>query len=214
MQGIYFIAFIKGIIIAIILAFSIGPVVISLLRYSVNYGKKGGFFFIIGVNASDLTWVVLSQVFYGSIQSLLLYKRTIGIICSVLLIGVGLYFIFKHKSLVREPLATLDDQMKIGKFKYLQLFIAGYLMNLLNPAVIGIWVVLSSSLISYSLTYRLIALGTCIVSNAIFDTTKVILSQKLSKKMTDKNIRLLNLLAGVGIVFFGLLLILASWIKK
>ena len=56
-------AILKGLAISLLLIFSVGPVVFTIIKQSINHGRKGGFSFIIGVWISDIIWVVLSNGF-------------------------------------------------------------------------------------------------------------------------------------------------------
>src|ERR1044071_2480348 len=95
-------ALLKGLVLGLMLSISVGPVVFSILKQSINNGHKGGFAFIIGVAASDLTLVVLSNIFTEMFGSLLTYKVPIGIGGSALLIALGIYVTFFKKIKVDE----------------------------------------------------------------------------------------------------------------
>ncbi|MCC7378369.1 MAG: LysE family transporter [Chitinophagaceae bacterium] len=64
-------AFIKGLAISLLLIFSVGPVIFTIIKQSINHGRRGGFSFIAGVWISDLIWIVLSNGFSESIKVLL-----------------------------------------------------------------------------------------------------------------------------------------------
>ncbi|MBK7559273.1 MAG: LysE family transporter [Chitinophagaceae bacterium] len=87
-------AFIKGLAISLLLIFSVGPVIFTIIKQSINHGRRGGFSFIIGVWISDLIWVVLSNGFSEAIKTLLDFKIPIGIAGCIFLIGMGIYFAF------------------------------------------------------------------------------------------------------------------------
>ena len=52
-------AFIKGFALGLLLVFSVGPVIFTIIKQSINHGKRGGFSFVAGVWFSDVIWVVL-----------------------------------------------------------------------------------------------------------------------------------------------------------
>ena len=72
-------ALLKGLAISLLLIFSVGPVIFTTIKQSINHGRRGGFSFIIGVWISDLVWVVLSNGFSEAIKTLLNFKIPIGI---------------------------------------------------------------------------------------------------------------------------------------
>ncbi|MFX8477730.1 LysE family transporter, partial [Acinetobacter baumannii] len=76
---------------------SVGPVIFSIIKQSINNGHKGGFTFVAGVSASDITLVLMSQLFTALFQELLNYKKEIGIGGSILLIVLGIYLLFFKK---------------------------------------------------------------------------------------------------------------------
>ena len=90
-------AFLKGLLLGMMLAISVGPVIFSIIKQSINNGHKGGFTFVAGVSASDITMVVISQLFTELFRSLLNFKKEIGIGGSILLIAIGIFVLFFKK---------------------------------------------------------------------------------------------------------------------
>ena len=90
-------AFIKGLAISLLLVFSVGPVIFTIIKQSINHGRRGGFSFIAGVWLSDIIWVVLSNSFSEAVKTLLDFKIPIGIAGSMFLIGMGVYYAFIKK---------------------------------------------------------------------------------------------------------------------
>jgi len=56
-------AVLKGITLGLLLTISVGPVVFSIIKQSLNNGHRGGIAFILGVSASDILLVLISNVF-------------------------------------------------------------------------------------------------------------------------------------------------------
>ena len=105
-------AFLKGLAISLLLIFSVGPVIFTIIKQSINHGRRGGFSFIVGVWISDLIWVVLSNGFSEAIKTLLDFKIPIGIGGCAFLIGMGIYFAFIKKIEPRrkqEPVEIAGD---------------------------------------------------------------------------------------------------------
>jgi len=63
-------AFLKGITLGLLLSISVGPVLFSVIKQSLNNGHKGGMAFILGVSASDIALVLISNVFTQLFSSL------------------------------------------------------------------------------------------------------------------------------------------------
>jgi threonine/homoserine/homoserine lactone efflux protein len=197
-------ALLKGLALGLMLTISVGPVIFSILKQSINNGHKGGFAFIAGVSASDITLVLISNVFTVLFSNLLAYKIYIGIGGSCLLIALGIYVLFFKKLKVNEEGVQV---ITMRKRDYIQIFASGYLMNTLNPSVFGFWLLTSTSLLVETPNYRLTVFLTCLVVNAISDITKVMLAGRIRQKLTPHNIHIINRISGLILVGFGVALI-------
>lgn len=203
-------AFIKGLAISLLLIFSVGPVIFTIIKQSINHGRSGGFSFIIGVWISDLIWIVLSNGFSEAIKVLLNFKIPIGIAGCVFLIGMGIYFAFMKKvepRYEREQVELAGDVVtSSGKKKtnYFSITTSGFILNTLNPAVISFWVIMAASLASvYSLKDRIIIFSTCMVVNMIADVGKVMGAGYIGKKLSDRVILIINRISGILYLLFG-----------
>ena len=196
--------FIKGILLGIMLAISVGPIIFSIIKQSINNGHKGGFTFVAGVSTSDITLVLVSQLFTELFRYLLEYKKTIGIGGSILLIGIGIYVLFFKKVAINEE---GKQEIKMTGRDYIKTFLSGYFMNTLNPGVIGFWLVIATSVVGLSFTYRLIMFSTCLAFVLSTDIAKVLLAGSIRQKLTPHNIHILNKGSGLILVGFGLALI-------
>jgi threonine/homoserine/homoserine lactone efflux protein len=87
-------AFAKGVAISLLLVFSVGPVIFTIIKQSINHGRRGGFSFVAGVWLSDIIWVILSNGFSELVKQLMNFKTPIGIAGSLFLIGMGVYYTF------------------------------------------------------------------------------------------------------------------------
>ena len=73
-------AVLKGITLGLLLTISVGPVVFSIIKQSLNNGHRGGIAFILGVSASDIALVLVSNVFTQIFGYMVEHKNFIGII--------------------------------------------------------------------------------------------------------------------------------------
>lgn len=203
-------AFLKGLAISLLLIFSVGPVIFTIIKQSINHGRRGGFSFIIGVWISDLIWVILSNGFSEAIKILLDFKIPIGIAGCGFLIGMGIYFVFIKKIKPRnreEPVEIAGDIITAtGKKRtnYLAILSSGFIINTLNPAIISFWVIMAASLATvYSFYDRIIIFSTCLGVNMLADIAKVMGAGYIGKKLSDRVILLINRISGVLYLIFG-----------
>ena len=202
-------ALLKGLAISLLLIFSVGPVIFTIIKQSINHGRRGGFSFVVGVWLSDIIWVVLSVSFSELVKTLLDFKIPIGIAGCCFLISMGIYFTFFKKIKLRqtqEPIEIAGDVITATgkKTNYFAIFTSGFIINTLNPAVISFWVLMAASLASvYSFNHQIIIFCTCLGINMLADIGKVLGAGSLGKKLSDKNILLINRISGVLYLAFG-----------
>ena len=60
-------ALLKGITIGLLLSIAVGPILFSVIKQSLNNGHQGGMAFAFGVSASDITLVLVANV-YGTLS--------------------------------------------------------------------------------------------------------------------------------------------------
>jgi threonine/homoserine/homoserine lactone efflux protein len=198
-------ALLKGITLGLLLSISVGPVMFSIIKQSLNNGHTGGLAFIIGVSASDVTMVLISNVFTQLFATLSSHKREIGIAGSIFLISVGIYFLFFKKINVNE-----EGQQVFVPFRkrdYARLALSGYFMNTLNPAVFLFWFTASTTFINHTLQQKLVLFLVCLAIVFSTDIAKVMLAGKIRKKLTPHNIHIINRVNGIILIGFGVALI-------
>jgi len=198
-------ALLKGFAMGLLLAISVGPVIFTIIKQSINNGKEGGFSFVAGVWVSDITWVLLSNIFSEFVTTLLDFKKPIGITGSAFLISMGIFYLFfkkvhLHPEDIKLPPLQRSDHAKIA--------LSGFLVNTLNPAVMVFWLTAATAIaITHTLQERVIIFSTCLLINMSADVGKVTLAGKLRSKLTIKNIRLINKVSGLILLIFGTVLL-------
>jgi threonine/homoserine/homoserine lactone efflux protein len=197
-------AVLQGLALGLMLSISVGPVILTILKQSINNGHKGGFAFIAGVSASDITIVVICNLFTRVLDDLLDYKTVIGIAGSVLLIALGVYVTFFKKI----PVGEIGMQVnEIKTHHFIKISLSGYFMNLLNPSVLGFWLLTSTSLLVHSRNYRLIVFLSCLILEAALDVVKVLAAGKIRRRLTPHNIHIINRISGMVLIAFGVALV-------
>ena len=204
-------AIISGLLLGLALVFSVGPVIFTILKLRINYGLSSAFYFIAGVWLSDLLWVITANLFGTMLQSLIVYKVEIGTGGGIFLISLGTYYLFFKKYHSKEE---LDEGVKISGTTHTRLFITGFLINTLNPGVIALWLAAATKSLSNSMEEKIVTFAICLSMNISADFFKIELAGKLRKKLTDKNIVIINKISGLMFLAFGVALITGVWISK
>ena len=195
-------AFIVGCVLGFFLVISVGPVIFTIIKQSLNNGMKGGFSFVAGVWLSDLILVIASNMFSVLVSDVLKYKKVIGYAGSLFLIGMGVYYLFLKKVNIKT-----DGDGNVTRFRKrdaARIFISGFLINTLNPVLILTWFLYAIGFsIKYDIQQRIVIFATCLSINIGSDILKVLLAEKLRSKLTVHNISVINKIAGTILVAFG-----------
>jgi threonine/homoserine/homoserine lactone efflux protein len=203
-------AVIKGLFLGILLAISVGPIIFAIIKQSINNGHKAGYIFVAGVSSSDVLLLLVCNFFTSLFQSALAHKNMIAISGSIFLVAVGIYTFFFKKVAVDE-----ENNLKEKEFKthhFIGIYLAGFFMNILNPAVFIFWFVWSAAILADStqypnpFEYRVIVFGTCLIFVLLTDILKVAVAGRLRPKLTAKNLHFINKLSGVILIGFGIAL--------
>ena len=160
--------------------------------------------FVLGVSASDISLVSISNFFTELFKSISVYKTEIGIAGCIFLVSLGVYFLFFKKVKVNE---AGKQVFYFRKRDYAKTFLSGFVMNTLNPAVFIFWLTASTAVINLSVRQRIVAFATCLVFVLSSDILKVILAGKIRNRLTPHNIHIINRLNGIILIVLGIAMI-------
>ncbi|TMI68374.1 MAG: lysine transporter LysE [Bacteroidetes bacterium] len=197
-------ALLKGLTCGIWLSLSVGPVLFSIIKQSLNNGHKGGLAFVLGVSLSDISLVLISTIFTQLFKKLTDYIVEIGIAGCIFLVSLGIYYLFFKKTKIRDATQPL---MQFRKRDYAKIFASGFLMNTLNPAVFLIWVAASTGTVEDTIQQRIIFFATCLIFVLGSDIAKVFLAGKIRNRLTPRNIHIIGRINGLILIVLGLLII-------
>jgi threonine/homoserine/homoserine lactone efflux protein len=198
-------AIIKGVGLGLILALSVGPVIFTILKQSINNGYRGGFSFVAGVWISDIFLVVISNFFTELVRNLLEFKSAIGYIGSSFLVAMGVFYIFFKK--VNLNVAETKIIQRFSKTDFTKIVLSGFFINTLNPSVLLFWLINATAFAAtHSLAERIVIFSVCLLLNIVADILKVMMAGKIRESLTPQHILLINKISGTILVIFGLVL--------
>jgi threonine/homoserine/homoserine lactone efflux protein len=204
-------AVIKGSLLGLYLAISVGPIVFTVIKQSLDHGWRGGMAFIFGIFAVDLFLVICCNAFSHFFSILLKYKEPLGIAGSILLTAGGIYYLFFKKA----ETATQGKEIIVsGHGYYARLFLTGAVMNMLNPGIIAVWFTTATAFVLYSVQQRVVIFGLALLIALSADVLKVVFADKLRRKLTLGAMRKINKINGLIILLFGVVLFILLVVGK
>jgi threonine/homoserine/homoserine lactone efflux protein len=198
-------AVLTGLTLGFALALSVGPIIFTIIKQSLDNGHKGGFSFVAGVWVSDILLVLLSNTLTAVVSSLDEHKKVVGALGGSFLILMGLYFaFFKKVTLANE---ADGPPARFRKRDMARIFASGFIINTLNPGVIFFWLG-NTTLMSarFTLNERIVVFSVCLLVNMSADVVKVMMADKLRSRLTVKTLSIINKIAGALLVIFGVAL--------
>jgi len=208
----------KGLLLGLLLGISVGPVIFSILKQSLNNGHRGGYSFIAGVAASDITIVVICNLFTRLFDTAMKHELIIGVAGSCLLVALGIYNFFFRK------VQTADDGMltisNLRKRDIAGIFFSGYFMNTLNPGAFLFWFAATATITADSRQmphpdqYRLIVFATALLFNFSADISKVLLANRIRAKLTPRNVHIINRISGAVLIVFAIVIVLTMFLRN
>ena len=199
-------AIIKGILVGLFMAISVGPTLFVIIKYSLNYSYKSGLAFVLGVSLSDFIYVALANIAAPLLEGLKPYERYIAFGGAAALMAIGLVGIIKKQ----KPKRPSSAPIAVSGGHYFKIWLSGFLVNTLNPGVIVTWLGIVTLTVSASVFYRIILFGTCLVIILSIDFLKVFLAGRIKRLLTVRRIIYMQLFSAACIFLIGLFLLITT----
>jgi threonine/homoserine/homoserine lactone efflux protein len=195
-------------LIVIFLTFSFGPAFFALINTGIKHGYKSGSVLALGVVLSDffVCLLVILLVDLGATAFLENEKnqRFMGILAGLVLVVFGaLYF-------RKPPVKKSEEEISVYVPSHTAMLFKGFFLNLLNPAVWAIWlgnVAGVSKTLKYSVVSMIIYFGITLGIVLLVELAKISAASKVKKFLTDKTMHQINVITGILLVAFGVILI-------
>nr|WP_309757389.1 LysE family transporter [Flavobacterium sp.] len=199
----------------IFLSFMIGPVFFILLETSIIKGFRAALVFDLGVVLGDIVFIGIAYLgSYRLIQSLK-DQPALFIFGGVLMVAYGIISFIQLKK--EEKINTDIIDREIVKKNYVNLFLKGFLLNIINIGVLGFWLAIIISVgpkLEMQTSRMMTFFISVVVSYLFIDCIKILLAKQLKTKLTPVNI--LKIKKGISIVMmvFGMVLIAQGWFPE
>ncbi len=209
------IAILGGLGVGIILSFLTGPVFFALLKTSVQKGFQAGIALASGVLLGDIIYVIIT--FFGArfIPFKENYSFLTSIIGGLVLMAIGLYYVFS------KPAINLEGSKSKLNIAHAGDFINGFILCFFNPSVLIFWLTVNGILKTifhidnqFDNLENIVFFSTVLATCFSFDILKVYAADKLRNRINKSMIRLMNRIAGFVIMFFGIRLMVLAFVPN
>lgn len=197
----------QTVVIVLLLSFSFGPAFFALINTGITHGYKTGSLLAIGVVASDfvVSMLIIVLVHLGATNFIHDEKtqRFMGILAGIVLLVFGaLHF--------KKPLEKNKETDAIVLPSARDMILKGFFLNSLNPAV---WLLWLGNVTAVRTTFHSSVLNMVIYFSIVLglvllvELGKVSAANKLKQILTPKTMYRINIITGILLVIFGLVLI-------
>ncbi|MBU1014289.1 MAG: LysE family translocator [Bacteroidetes bacterium] len=200
---------IDGVILGLTLAifFGFGPALFALLQTTIHRGFLSGLLLAIGIFLSDLVLVALC--FLGAIQIISKPENGLafGIVSGIVLIIFGIVT-YTRQSQLKNGVDFNTKTPWIGTYIF-----KGFFLNIANPFVWIFWMgVVVGITANYEANVRslYIFFTATLLTVLSTDILKCFASYKIKRFLTPNIMVWINRMAGIGLVLFGLFLIIKA----
>jgi len=202
-------AVLKGVLVGLFMAISVGPTIFAVIRYSLSLSYKAGLAFVFGVSLSDIMFVTIANVAAPWLTRFRPYETYIAIGGAIILMIIGITgFLRKH-----QPHDPAAEPKIVSGAHYFKIFTSGFLINTLNPGAIITWLGAVSIIADSPALYRIILFATCLIIILSVDFSKVFLAEKIKGWLTAKRIIQMQYFSSACLFLIGAALMVTTFLN-
>ncbi len=203
----------EGIIMGLTLSlfFGFGPALVAEIQTSILRGFWAAVLLAFGVFLSDALLVALG--FLGAVQIYESYKSILGILGGIILIIFG---IVTYRRKVMINVDNDSPALKKDEPYFTTYILKGFFINITNPFI---WIFWMGIVVGFTSSYKadilmLVSFFVSALGTVFFvDILKIFSAYKIKKYLQTHNIVWINRIAGVGLVVFGIYLVIRTYIE-
>lgn len=197
----------KGFIAGLSLVIFLGPGFFTLLKASLHHGFRHGIAVATGIFLSDVLCVALCLLGLTDFIQDPKYKSFIGLFGIVMLTALGLRYLFKAP--------PAPAQVKDLPPAYLPTVVKGFLVNLLNPFLLVVWLGILSIATSETDTFRqtLVFMIAALTGVLFTDILKALFAHRIKRLLHPELLRWSYRVIGVILLLFALRMLCILFIK-
>jgi len=204
---------IEGVILGLTLSlfFGFGPALVAEIQTSMLRGFWAAVLLAFGVFLSDAAIVVLG--YFGAVQIFENNKTVLGLIGGVTLIIFG---IVTYRRTAVIDVDSHNPELKQKNPNFLTYILKGFFINFTNPFI---WIFWMGVVVGFTANYKgvflslVIFFGTTLGIVFLMDMLKIFSAYKIKKYIQTHNIVWINRFAGVGLVLFGIYLVIRTYLE-
>ncbi len=199
-------AIVKGILVGLFMAISVGPTLFAIIKYSLNFSYKAGLAFVLGVSVSDIIYVTIANIAATWLQYLEPYQKHIGFGGAVALMSIGVFGLFRKL----KPKRPSTVQITISGGDLAKIWLSGFLVNTLNPGVLITWLGAVTITAGSSGLYRFILFGIALAIILSIDFAKVFLADRIKRMLTVRKVIYVQRFSAACILGIGIALMIGT----
>jgi len=204
-----FVPFIRGAILGFSMSIIfIGPALFALIQTSIKKGFRSAAAMAFGISLSDALLVFLAYLGAAQFMDNPKVKLYEGIGGSAILLVFGIYELFQKHEDEKEAVIGIKAVENIN-LRLPWMFVKGFLLNIVNPIVLFMWILWMSNVSSHYntkeeiLSFSAGTLGMIL----LLDLLKSLGANRLKKILTHKLMLIIHYIMAIALIISGIVLL-------